>query len=74
MAYASRVLSDQEKRYAITKLETSAVVWAKSHFYCYLYGRNVTVLTDHSVVKAVLCNPGGSIYQTCKVVDPSVWN
>ena len=60
VAYASRALSDQEKRYAITELETLAVVWAMSHFYCYLYGHDVTVLTDHSAVKAVLCNPGGS--------------
>ena len=60
VAYASRALSDQEKRYAITELETLAVVWAMSHFHCYLYGHDVTVLTDHSAVKAVLCNPGGS--------------
>ena len=60
MAYASRALFDQEKRYAITKLETLAVVWAMGYFYCYLYGHDVTVLTDHPAVKAVLCNPGGS--------------
>ena len=60
VAYASRALSDQEKRYAITELETLAVVWAISHFHSYLYGHDVTVLTDHSAVKAVLCNPGGS--------------
>ena len=60
VAYASRALSDQEKRYAITELETLAVVWSMSHFHSYLYGHDVTVLTDHSAVKAVLCNPGGS--------------
>ena len=31
-----------------------------SHFHSYLYGHDVTVLTDHSAVKAVLCTPGGS--------------
>ena len=33
VAYASRSLSPQEKRYAITELETLAVVWAVSHFH-----------------------------------------
>ena len=47
-------------RYAITELETLAIVWAMSHFHSYLYGHDVTVLTDHSAVKAVLCTPGGS--------------
>jgi len=60
VAYASRALSPQEKKYGITELETLAVVWAMSHFHCYLYGHDVTVLTDHSAVKAVLGNPGGS--------------
>ena len=31
-----------------------------SHFYCYLYGHDFTGQNDHSAVKAVLCNPGGS--------------
>ena len=54
VAYASRALSSSER---ITDLETLAVVWAISHFHHYLYGRHVTVLTDHSAVKVVLENP-----------------
>lgn len=50
-AYASRALSESERRYAITELETLAVVWAMSHFHHYLYGHNVTVFTEHSIVK-----------------------
>ena len=57
VAYASRALSPQEKRYAITELETLAVVWAVSHFNAYLYGHDVVVYTDHSAVKAVLETP-----------------
>ena len=34
------------KKYAIMELETLTVVWAMSHFYCYLYGYDVMVLTD----------------------------
>ena len=54
VAYASRALNPSERRYGITELETLAVVWAMSHFHHYLYGNHVTVLTDHTAVKAVL--------------------
>ena len=64
VTYASRALSDQEKRYAITELETLVVVWAMSHFHSYLYGHDFTELTDHSAVKAVLCTPGHARWWT----------
>ena len=61
VAYASRALNPAEKNYSVTELETLAVVWAVTHFHSYLYGNRVTVLTDHSAVKAVLetSNPTG---------------
>ena len=65
VAYASRSLSGAEKRYAITELETLAVVWAISHFHAYLYGNDVTVYTDHSAVKAVLETPNPSAKHAC---------
>ena len=60
VSYASRALSPQERNYAITELETLAVVWAMGHFHKYLYGHNVTVFTDHATVKAVLQTPNPS--------------
>ena len=57
LAYASRSLSQSERNYAITELETLAVVWAVTHFRYYLYGNKVTVFTDHAAVKAVLGVP-----------------
>ena len=60
MAYASRSLPAVEKRYAVTELETLAVVWAISHFHAYLYSHNVIVHTDHFAVKAVLETPSPS--------------
>ena len=60
VAYASRALSPNEKNYAITELETLAVVWAISHFHAYLYGHEVLVFTDHTAVKAILENPNSS--------------
>ena len=61
MAYASCSLTAAERNYSITELETLAVVWAITHFIPYLYGHDVTVLTDHTAVKAILqtSNPSG---------------
>ena len=55
VSYASRALSKAEENYAVTELETLAVVWAVSHFHHPIYGHNVKVVTDHSAVRAVLC-------------------
>ena len=57
VAYASRALSSSEKNYGITDLETLAVVWAMSHFRSYVYGQDVTVITDHSAVRPILQKP-----------------
>ena len=60
VAYTSRSTSAAERHYSITELETLAVVWAVQHFRAYLYGHNVTVITDYSAVKAVLDKPGSN--------------
>ena len=57
VAYASRSVSATEANYAVTDLETLAVVWAVTHFRYYLYGHNVTIITDHAAVKAILGAP-----------------
>ena len=57
VAYASRALLPAERNYSISELETLAVVWAIQYFHAYLYGHQVTVITDHSAVKAILQTP-----------------
>ena len=42
---------------SVSASETLAVVWVIPHFRYYLYGHNVTVITDHAAVKAVLGAP-----------------
>ena len=73
IAYASRSLSAAEHNYSITELETLAVVWAVTHFHSYLYGHSVTILTDHTAVKAVLETPK-HLGETCQVVDQGLWH
>lgn len=57
VAYANRALLPAERSYSISELETLAVVWAIQYFLAYLYGHQVTVITDHSAVKAILQTP-----------------
>ena len=57
VAYASCALLPAERNYSISELETLAVVWAIQYFHAYLYSHQVTVITDHSAVKAILQTP-----------------
>lgn len=54
-----------EKNYGITEVETLAVVWAISHFHHFLYGKRVTVFTDHNAVKTVLETPNPTGKHAC---------
>jgi len=65
VAFASRALSQQERNYSVTDLETLAVVWAVNHFHAYLYGHDVEIRTDCSAVKAVLSTPSPNGKHAC---------
>ena len=57
---ASRALSKSVKDYAVTELETLAVIWAIKHVRAYLYEHNVQVVKDHSAANALLGAPSAS--------------
>ncbi len=50
VAFASRYLSDSEKKYAPNELELLAIKWAIEHFKYQLMGRKFTVETDHKAL------------------------
>ena len=47
IGYASRLYSDAEKRYCVTRKELLAVVFFRKHFWQYLLGKPFLVRTDH---------------------------
>ena len=52
--YASRALTDTEKRYSQIEKEMLRIVFGLTRFHTYTYGRKVTVYNDHKHLAAVL--------------------
>ena len=48
ISYASKSLSDVEKRYSQTEKEALAIVWSCERFHVYLYGSEFELYTDHT--------------------------
>jgi hypothetical protein len=54
LGYFSRLLSDSERQYCVTKREFLGVVKAVQHFKPYLYGQRFLIRTDNSAVSHML--------------------
>lgn len=53
ICYASKSLSDPEKRYCQTEKEALALVWAVERFHFYLYGKQFDLITDHKPLEVI---------------------
>ena len=53
ISYASKSLSEVEKRYSQTEKEAVAVVWACERFYVYLYSIEFDLCTDHTPLDTI---------------------
>lgn len=63
VAYASRSLTDVERRYAQIEREALAVVWACERFHVYIYGspQPIIVVTDHKPLLHMYGNPNSKL-------------
>ena len=57
IAYASRALSDVEKRYSQTEKEALSIIWGVEHFHLFLYGKEFTLITDHKPLEVIYGSP-----------------
>ena len=57
ITYASRSLTETEQRYSQTEREALAIVWACEHLHLYIYGKPLTVYTDHKSLVSIFGNP-----------------
>ena len=53
ICYASRSLTETEKKYSTTEKEGLAVVWACEKFHLYLYGIDFEIITDHKPLQSL---------------------
>ena len=56
IAYASRTLSNVERRYSQTEKEALVVVWGCEKYHLYLYGTEFIIYTDHKPLE-IIYNP-----------------
>ena len=54
IAFASRYMNTQEKKYSTNELELLAVVWAVDRFIHYFLGREFSIATDHKALTSAL--------------------
>ena len=64
IAYASRMLTDAETRYAQVEKEMLAISFGLTRFHHYTYGRDVHVITDHKPLESIVKKP----------LSTSTWN
>lgn len=57
LCYASRVLTDTEKRYAQIEKQLLATVFAAKRFHQYVFGRPVTVQSDQKPLEVIVRKP-----------------
>jgi hypothetical protein len=53
ISFASRTLSETERKYSQVDREALAIVFGVTKFYAYLYGRKFTLITDHKPLVSI---------------------
>ena len=58
VAFASRTLSETERKYSTGEREALACIFACEHWHIYLFGRKFTLRTDHQALTTLLATSG----------------
>lgn len=71
VAYGSRMLTKQERRYSTTRRELLAVVFFVKYFRHYLFGRKFTLRTDHASLQWLrnFKSPEGQVARWLEVLE-----
>ena len=56
ICFASRLLSEAERRYSQCEKEALAIVWACERFWLYVLGKSFTVVTDNRAAQMIFAN------------------
>ena len=65
IAFVSRFLNDQEKKFSINVLEFLTIVWQCEHFHKFFLGNHFVVLTDHkAIISALKTSRGNKTHQS----------
>lgn len=57
VAYASRALTDTERKYAQIEKEALAICFGCHKFHQYIFGKSVTIESDHKPLESIFCKP-----------------
>ena len=57
VAFASRAMNDTQRRYAQIEKELLAIVFGCKRFHQYVYGKTITVETDHKPLECIFRKP-----------------
>ena len=57
IAYASRSLSESEKRYAQIEKEMLSIVFSTKKFHCYIFGKKTIIHNDHKPLEQIFKKP-----------------
>ncbi|MEM6349118.1 MAG: ribonuclease H family protein, partial [Bacteroidota bacterium] len=63
--YASRYLNKFESEYSTSELEMLGVVWSLEHFKHYIFGKKISIYTDHQALVSILNGKNINGKQAC---------
>ena len=66
IAYASKSLTDAEKRYANIERELLAVVFGAERFHTYVYGKHFKIENDHKPLEMIQLKNMTALHQGCR--------